>query len=184
MTKEQIVQLVKDACGLEFSDRTVAMHIGNVFNSIVGQLFASDANQYMFYSKRIIITVDHRTAVVELPLIQNRTNGNGVPRIMPVDPDDTTVFYPSPSYSMNSGVDANKLSSFVFYTVTNSVIRFNKSLPETVTSVLADVIPAFEGYEDQDIISLPQGVAQMIVDGAISAVKGTPSHSNIYKTKT
>lgn len=183
MTKEQLIQLVKDLAGVEFGDRTVAIHLGNVFGSVVGQLFSQDNNQYRYYTKRIILPVENRIANLTIPLIQTKSNANGVLKVSPSNPDDPTEFYPMPPYALNSGADANKLSWAIFYTVTASEVRFNKSLPKGVTSVLADVIPEFQGYNNNDFINLPAGVQQMIIDGAVAAIKGAPAYQNIYKGK-
>ncbi len=186
MKKDVLVQQVKDICGLEFSDRSVALHLSNVFSQVVGQLFNADNNQYNYYTKRVTLPVTNRVAEITIPIIQTRSNAKGIVRILPVssdaacDPDDTE-FYPSPSYSLNSSSDANHINGFVFYVVTGTTVRFNRSLPKDVTQVLADVVVSFDAYEDEEEISLPAGVAQTIIDGAVAAIKGDPSSSNIYK---
>ena len=189
MKKEELVQLVLDGAGRQFGERTAAIHIGNIFNTIAGQLFAQDPNQWQFYTMRVLLTVTNRKATLTIPLIQTPNNAKGVIRVMPSGaesdcmPDDTE-FYPMPQYALNSSVDANKMSWAVFYTVNNNTVRFNKSLPEGVTSLYADVVPEFSGYDDDDFISLPFGVAQLIIDGAVASLKGEEGYSNIYKKKT
>ena len=188
MKKKELVQLVMTATDMLFGNRTVAMHLGNAFNSVVGQLFARDLNQYQFYTKRITIDVLNRVTTLTIPLIQTGGNAKGVIRIMPTGSDsaclpDDTEFYPMPAFALRSSTDANSMRMFVFYTVTASTVRFNKSLPKEVTELVADVVPEFHAYLDNDFIQLPQGVAQMIVDAAVSSLKGDPSHANIYKKK-
>jgi hypothetical protein len=182
MVKDQLTQQVMDMAGVEFGQRTVERIIGGVFTTVIGQLFAADPNQYNYYCKRVTLPVVNRVATLTIPLIQTKYNANGVPRIM-LTGDETTEFYPSPAYSTNSSADANNISGMVFYVVTANNIRFNKSLPDTVTEVLADVVPEYQAYDKDDFINLPAGVAQMIIDGAVAAVKGDPSLTNIYKKK-
>lgn len=189
MIKKELVQLVMDSAGLEFGDRSVQRQIGLAFTTIVGQLFGRDGNQYGFYTKRVPLVVDHRVATLSVPLIQNAFNSKGVVRVMPTGADSTclpdrTVFYPAPSYALQSGADANKLSGIVFYTVTANVIRFNESLPDAVTALVADVVPEFSAWDDEDFIPMPAGVAQMIIDSAVAAIKGQPGHINIFKKKS
>ena len=182
MTKATIIQLIKDRCGLQFSDRTVAIHLGHVFTSVLGQLFAQNPNQWEFYSKRIKLSVSNRFAALTVPVIQTITNGNGVPRCYSADGD--TVFYPSPYYSLTSSADAANLHGFVFYTVTANGIRFSDTLPEDTTEVLADAVLEISAYGDNDFINLPSGVAQTIIDLTVQAVNGGNAHGNIYKPKS
>jgi hypothetical protein len=188
MKKKELVQRVMDDAGLQFGDRTTAMVISSVFNSIVGQLFNKDPNQFMFYTKRITLTVNNRVSTLTVPIIQTRVNGSGIPQIMPTGADndccpDGTVFYPMPSYALRSKSDVNNLSNIVFYTVTGSKVRFNNSLPKDVTSLLADVVMEFHGYDDDDFFNLPSGVAQLIIDQSVAAIKAKQAHVNIYKPK-
>jgi len=189
MTKEEIIQRVLDGAGAEFGARTAAMHINDVFNSVAGQLFARDPNQFQFYTKRITLIVSNRVATITIPLIQTSVNSRGVIRIMPTGADsdclpDHTEFWPMPSYALRSSVDANKLSWAVFYTVTANTVRFNDSLPAKVTRLLADVAPEFQGWGNTDFIPMPAGVGQMIIDGSIAAMKGDPAYVNIFKRKS
>ena len=188
MRKNEIVQAVMDAAGMDFGHRTAAIHISTVFNSVVGQLFARDNNQFQFFCKRVKISGSNRTFIIPMSLIQTYANSKGVVRGMttgaecPCLPDDSE-FYPMPPYALKSSVDANNMADFIFYTVTVSVIRFNNSLPKEVTELLFDVVPEFQEYLDEDIISLPMGVAQAIIDGAVSSLRSDPAHTNIYKPK-
>lgn len=186
MKKKELVQRVMDGAGLKFGDRTVAIDIASVFNTVVGQLFLQDPNQFSVYAKRVTLTVVNRVASLDFPIIQTKTNANGVLRIMPTGAEgdccpDKTVFYPAPSYALNSSVEANRLANWVFYTVTAPTVRFNDSLPKEVTALLADVVLEFQGYGDDDYLPLPQGVAQMIIDQSIIAAQNNPAYKNIYK---
>jgi len=186
MNRAQLISLVKDAVGVQFGDRTIALKIGTVFETLAGQLFNVNPGQWEFYSRDVRLTVDNRVATLDIPLIQTKLNGNGCPRIRPTGasclclPDDT-VFYPAPPYGLSLDVDAVKVNGFVFYRVTNSRIEFSKSLPLGVTEVIATVIPQLSYYGDDDLISLPTGIAQMIVDQSIAALKGDPAAMNVFK---
>lgn len=177
-----------DGAGWEFGHRTAAMCISEVFETLVGQLFARNPNQYEFYTKRVTLTVDNRKAILTIPLIQTPNNANGVLRCMPTGADcdcypDETVFYPAALSAIKSTVDANNLSDFVFYAVTNNMVYFNKSLPKTITALLADVVPRFHGYDDDDFITFPAGIGQAIIDGSIAAMNANPAYINLYKKK-
>jgi len=186
MKKKELTQLIKDQAGLEFGDRTIALHLTNCFNNIAGQLFLRDINQFNFYTKRITIPVTNRVATLTVPIIQTVGNANGVLRIMPTGADnsclsDDVEFYAIPSFALKSSVDANNLNWFVGYTVTANTIRFTKNLPKAVTSLLADCVLEFSAYEDDDFIQLPQGSAQMIVDATVASLRGEQPGKNIYK---
>ena len=187
MTKKEIIQQVLDGAGLDFGDRTAARHLTNTFSTYVGQLFARDPNQYRFFTKQIHIDIKNRVARIPIPLIQNVSNGKGVPVISPDGVDcecetDGTEFIPMPSYALNSGADANMMSWVVFYTVTHDTIRFNRSMPKDMTSAIATVCPQFHAWGDNDEIPLPDGIGQMIIDSAIAAIKHDPAYQNLYKT--
>ena len=188
MTKKELVQKILDGVGADFGHRTAEQHISSVFNTVIGQLFSTNNNQFRYYTKRITLAVKNRVGTIPIPLIQNSRNGKGVPAIMPTGADDDccpdgTVFYPMPPFALNSGVDANMMSEFVFYTVTQNEVRFTRSLPKEVKAVLADVVPQFTAYEDDDMINLPSGVEQMIVDQSIAAMKADPAYVPLYKKK-
>ena len=189
MNKAQLIALVKDATGQEFGDRTIALKMGMVFTDYASQLFGTNLNQWEYYSRQVTLNVANRVAALTIPLIQSRLNGNGCPRIVPTGAScecipDTTVFYPAPTYGLNIEVDATTIEGMVYYTVTNSEIRFSRSLPAGVTEVTATVIPTLEYYGDDETITLPSGIAQMIVDATIAVLKGQPAPGNIYKRST
>ena len=186
MKKKELIQRIKDKAGLTFGDRTVAIELTNVFNSFVGQLFAGNPNQYEYYSIRITLPVSNRTAQLDIPLIQTKLNGNGVPRIQTTGASDTCfpddmVFYPAPVFGLSSSVDAAKISGYVFYKVTANAIEFSRSLPSGVTEVLATVVPEISYYDDEDFINLPAGAAEQIIDMTVAALSGQPVAGNIYK---
>jgi hypothetical protein len=187
MKKSQLIALLKDSCGLDYGDRTVAMHFNNCFQTIVGQLFSRDPNQISFYAKQVKLDVVNRVAdISKLPIIQDASNAKGIVRIYPTGsecsclPDDTE-FFPAPAYSARSGAMANHLGWAVFYTVTSSRIQFNKSLNKDVAELYADCVLEFSYYSDDEMIPLPAGVGQMIIDATVQAVKGSPAHQNLYK---
>ena len=186
MKKKELIQRIKDKAGLTFGDRTVAQELSSVFSTVAGQLFATNNNQYEFYSKKVTLPVVNRTVTLDMALIQSKYNGNGVPRIQPTGascdcfPDDT-VFYPTTGYGLNSSVAASKLDSFVFYSVTANTVTFSKTLPIGVTEVIATVVPEISEYDDDDYINLPAGAAQQIIEMTAAALSGQPVAQNIYK---
>lgn len=186
MKKKELIQRIKDKAGLTFGDRTVGFELTNVFNTVVGQLFASNPNQYEYYSVKVTLPVSNREARLDIPLIQTKLNGNGVPRIQPTGascdcfPDDT-VFYPAPSFGLNTSVDAAKISGYIFYKVTANTIEFSRSLPSGVTEVTATVVPEISYYDEEDYINLPAGAAEQIIDLTVAALSGQQGPGNIYK---
>ena len=186
MTKAQLIRLVMEGAGKEFGDRTVALKVGMVFESLAGQLFGSNLNQFEFYSRDIILPVTNRVATLTTALIQTKLNGNGCPRIRPTGAScecmpDSTIFYPVPSFGLSLNVDAVKVPGMIFYRVTNGEIQFSHSLPEGVTEVIATVIPQLSEYADDDLITLPSGIAQLIIDQSIAAVRGDAAAANVFK---
>jgi hypothetical protein len=184
MKKKELIQLIMDAAGVRSVDRTTALHLNNSFNTTVGQLFVRDQGQWAFYRKRITLAVTERVASLEgIPIIQTRTNANGVLSVYPTASDDKTVFYPAPYYLMRSSADVTKLSGVVYYSVTPDEVTFSTSLPKEVTELYADIVPELQYYEDDDEIPLPTGIAQVIIDQAVQALKGNIAHQPIINRR-
>lgn len=175
-----------EGAGVQFGHRTAALHLNNAFSTIVGQLFSKNPNNWYFFSRKVKLAVNNRVAKLDVPLIQNATNSNGVISVSPTGasckcfPDDT-VFYPIPPYALNSSSDISTQSWFIGYAVTQEEVRFTRSLPSEVTELEADVVPQLQYYSDHDEIALPSSVAQMIIDSAVASMKGGKSGNDIYK---
>jgi len=185
MVKEKIVQLVADAVGENFALRTVALHIENAYNSIVGQIFASNPNQLDFYAKpyEVAITRNKGRVFANIPvaIIQSPDNARGVRSIS--DKDGTCRFYAVPLYALRSSCDAAKLSGFVFYGVKTSIVEF-LNLPKQVDSVMMDLVIPFSLWDDSEDIPIPSGVADNIIALAMQTLnKETTLHTNAFKTK-
>lgn len=180
MKKSEITQMVLDGAGKQFGKRTAERHIAHVFNTFVGQLFRTNLNNFEFYVKEVTLTVDCREVTLTTPIIQTANNGNGVLRCY-FACDSDNEFHPVPAFALNSHVDANAIPNMVFYAVTANKLKFGKSFPEGQTEVVAQIVPEFHGYDDDDFINMPTGIAQMIIDGAIASLKGEQAGKNIYK---
>lgn len=186
MKKSQMIQLVKDAVGTSFGDRTVELHLSDMFSTIAGQLFAKDPGQFNYFTKRVTVPVVNRVGTLPVPVIHTPGNAKGVIRVMPSGADsccqDNTEFQPIPYFALNSSTDANNQSWFVGYAVSKGTLRFTRSLPSAVTELLADVVAEFSAYDRDEDIQLPSGVEQMIVDSTVQAFKNSPAYSNVFKT--
>jgi len=181
MIKEKLVQLVADAVGEKFALRTVALHIENAYNTIVGQVFVQNPNQLDFYAKPYEADVVDNYALFPVPVIQNADNAKGCRSIH--DLKNTMRFYAIPVYALDSSSDVTRLPDFVFYAVRSDRAEF-LNLPKMVKKVLMSLVVPFSEWGDKEDLPIPSGVADNIVALAIQTLNAeTQVHSNAYKTK-
>lgn len=183
MLKSQIVQLVADAVGEKFALRTVALHIENAYNTIVGQVFVQNANQLDFYAKPYEAEVHHGKqtyAKVPVAIIQNADNAKGVRAVYTEEMD--TRFTAAPTFVIDSSCDSTMIG-YVFYAVKHDRVLF-KNLPKEVKKVVMDLVIPFHLWDDADDIPIPGGVADNIIALSIQTWNAdTAAHTNAYKTK-
>ena len=186
MIKEKLVQLLADSVQEKFAMRTVALHYEQAYNTIVGQIFVQDANQYDFYIKPYRVNVVRQDgeiyALLPAPIIQNVDNAKGVRNVRTLQND--TRFYAAPLYLLDSSSDCTKMHEIYFYGVTHDRIKLDKKLPTAVKKLNVYLVVPFSEWGDKEDISIPGGVADNIMALAMQTLQGkTDNHTNAYKTK-
>lgn len=185
MIKEKIIQLTADMVGEKYALRTVAYHVENAFNTIVGQLFNTDPDQHNFYCKPFDASVTRERgltyATLPKPVIQTPDNGKGVRMV--TDKEGLNEFYPVPQSALRSSADATELAEFVWYTPKTDRVEF-KNLPKVVETVTMWLVLPFAEWGDHDDIPLPSGVADNIIMLAAQTFSGnTDGQTNPFKKK-
>jgi hypothetical protein len=186
MIKNQLVQLLADSAGEKFAMRKVALHYEQAYNTIVGQLFSGNGNQYSFFTKEYTVPVlwnsGNPYSMLPATVIQCEDNSKGVRRISTTSGD--TAFYPAPSYFLDSSSDCTMAYGFIAYVVKYDRIKFDKRLPKIVTSVLMELVVPFSAWGDDEDIPIPSGVADNIMALAIQTLGGKiEAHTNAFKSK-
>lgn len=183
MRKSEYIQLVKDGVGTMFKDRTIAIHIGLVFEQVFGQVYASDPQQLDFYTKEYTCSVidEKPYPYVMLPkkIVHFKDLKKGVRSVC--YPHDTEIrFVPVSGVGqkvyakLTGGID----KSIGFEVKTNKVFLERK--PDGDELTLSLVIP-FQEWDMEDDIPAPSGMAENIIQMAISSVKGEGIPQNIHK---
>jgi len=187
MTKAQIIELVKQKLGWKWGDRTLALHIENAWNQFIGQLFKNDSHQLDLYCKTydVAVTVGSPRSYSLLPVktIQYVDAGGGVRRIH-TQCDEEMFFVPMRGidFQIFSSLDAGLVASDIVGYMTKSDRVEYFDIPDEITSVRMEIVPAFSEYADTDDIPIPEGVAANIYGLVLQMVQGnTPTDNNIFK---
>jgi hypothetical protein len=184
MRKSQWIDLIKDATGTKFQDRTIALHIEMAQNTVLGQIFRSDPGQLDFFTRQYeadVVPGDRPYALLPKRIIQNVDLANGVRRIYPVG-SNAIMFIPMPSFghSVFSEVGLDNVDDSCGYEVkTDRVMFWNLRYP--ITRVLMELVVPFSDWDDTDDFPIPIGTADQITQLAISTFKGQSKETNIYK---
>ena len=185
-TKAQIVEQIKVALGMDFGNRTVAMYIDQSFNTVAGQLFKQNPNQYDFYAKTYIIPITHAHphsyAILPVPVIQTTDNANGVRQIYPMC-EDELAFAPMPKsgHQIYNKLTVGKVCKVVGYNLKTDRIEFLKNLPDDIKEVKAELVRPFSAYDDEEEVPLPDGSADLIIQMVMQMMNKQDVKTNIYK---
>lgn len=186
MRKDQWIELVQKRAGVDFQLRTIALHIENAINTVLGQLFARDPQQWDMFSKSYTADVVPGTrpyALLPESIIQTPDLAKGVRRIYANGSDDL-VFVPIPAsgHQLFHEVGLDQIDDSVGYEVKADRVRFfNMRYP--ITSVTMDLVIPFSKWSDSDDFPIPSSTANIITDMAVATVMGKEYEPNIYKKK-
>jgi hypothetical protein len=186
MLKKELIDLVKDAAGLKYSDRTVMHHIGIAFEQVIGQIFRQNPGQLDFFTKDYTVPVVHvpPRPYSTLPerIIQFSDTSAGVRRILYLDNDDID-FVPVPAYyfQLEDNLDVGSMDSSVGYYVRSSKIEYSKSMPLAVKEVRMELVIPFSQYSDNEDFPFPAGAGENVIAMALSTLKSEVPETNVNK---
>jgi hypothetical protein len=187
MTKGQFTELIKQRLGWKWGDRTIALHIENAWNQVVGQLFLNDSHQLDLYTKTYTVDVlsgtPRKYSLLPVKSIQYKDAANGVRRIHTLC-DEQVHFVPMRGidFQIFSSLDAGIVNTDVvgYLSKTDRVEYFD--IIDDISQVRMDIVPAFSAWGETDDIMIPQGVAESIYGLVLQAVQGNaPTDFNIFK---
>ena len=188
MNKGQRIDQIKLALDMEFLDEYVSSFIDDSFNTVAGQLFKSNPNQYEFYCKPFTLTVIHAKhpyAILPVPIIQTPDNANGVRSIATLDDEDSLDFFPISAVNMKvtGGLAYGKTTKKVAYVVRIDRVEFKKNLPDTIDQLTAYLVRPFSAYDDNEEVPLPDGAADMIIQMVLGMMGKDPAkiRTNVFK---
>jgi hypothetical protein len=187
MTKGQFIEIIKGRLGWKFGDRTIAFHIENAWNQVVGQLFLNDSHQLDLYTKSYEVDVAYSDpryyALLPVKTIQYKDAGGGVRQIHTLC-DEEVFFVPMRSidFQLYSSLDAGIVGGDVLGYVTKADRVEFFGLSDSVTKVRMDIVPSFPEWGDDDDFPMPSGMAENIYGLVVQAVQeNTPTDTNIFK---
>ena len=187
MIKGKVIDQVKDMTGNKFRDRTVAVHIEDAFNTVVGQLFKNDPSQWDLYCQSFTVDVNNVKprpyAMLPARIIQTPDIANGVRRIFSTD-DDNLDYIPMPynGFQFYGILQLDDVDDSVGYAVRSDRVEFF-NLPSIINQVRMELVLPWSEWDDTQDIPLPSGVANLIIAQAVQTLTGIQPDTNIYNKK-
>lgn len=186
MRKDQFIESVQKIVGMRYGDRTVTLHIEQAINTVLGQVFNRDPNQWDMFAKSYeatIVTGTRPYALLPEAIIQTPDLAKGVRRVY-ASGSDKLMFMPMPGFGhqLFQEVNLDKVDDAIGYEVKADRIKFY-NLRAPITTVTMDLVIPFSKWEDSDDFPIPMGTANMIVDMAAATLSGKEGDKNIYKRK-
>jgi len=187
MIKDKLIDLVKDATGNRYRDRTVGIWLELAFGTVIGQLFKNDPAQYDLYTKSYVVPVVQQKprpySVLPVRIIETSDMANGVRNIFSTEDDDLD-FVPMPlnGFSFYNAVKLDDVTDSVGYSVKGGIVEY-WNMSSAVTSVRMELVRAFSEWDGSEDIPLPSGTENIIVSQAIQMITSQKPETNIYKTK-
>ncbi|MFA5715607.1 MAG: hypothetical protein WC998_07700 [Candidatus Paceibacterota bacterium] len=187
MTKKQFIAQIKSALGIEFMDRTVGAYFDQAFNTVTGQLFRSNPNQYSFYAKSYEVDVvqskPRSYALFPVSVIQTTDTANGVRQIFTTGDDDLN-FVPIPGigFQIYKKLAVGRVSKIIGYLVKTDRVEFMWNMPTNITKVRMELVRPFSAYDDEEEFPLPDGSADIIIQMVLQMMNAKVDvKTNIYK---
>lgn len=185
MRKDQWIELVQSNAGLRYRDRTIALHIEQAINTVLGQIFNKDPQQWDLFAKPYeadIVSGVRPYALLPEQIIQVPDVANGVRRIYPAGGGDL-VFMPMPAHGhqLFREVGLDQVDDTIGYDVrADRVWFFNLRAP--IVNITMDLVIPFGRWAFTDDFPIPMGTANTITDIAVKTLQSMPGDRNIYKT--
>jgi len=180
--------MVQANAGLRFRDRTIALHIENAINTVLGQIFNKEPFQWDQFSKRYeanIVGGNRPYALLPERTIQTPDLAKGVRHIYPGSQDkgsDKLIFVPIPSFGhqLFAEVQLDQVDDTCGYDVKHDRVWFY-NLRYPIKTVTMDLVIPFSRWTDDDDFPIPSATANLITDMAVKTLLAMPGDTEIYK---
>lgn len=191
MKKAEWIEVVQANAGLRFRDRTIAKHIEIAINTVLGQIFLKDPNQWDMFAKAYEVEVVHANkpyALLPEQIIQTPDLAKGVRRIYAGSQEkgsDALMFVPMPGFGhqLFSEVGLDQVDDTCGYEVRADRVRFF-NLRYPIKTITMELVIPFSKWGDEDFFPIAIGTASMITDMAVKTLMGMPGDAEIYKKNT
>ena len=184
MLKGQIIQACKDGSENKFHDRTVALHVGMIWEQLLGQLYSSHPEELDFYTTPLKAEVirDGKTAYALFPkraihfsdlkkgCRSINTEGSTEVQFVPVSLLGRKI-YPAINIGDKSIGWETKKDRAIF-----------DNLPDEINEVILHLVMPFDEYGMLEDVPMPSGVNETIIQMSIASLTGKEVPINIHKT--
>jgi hypothetical protein len=186
MLKSNYIQLVKDGTGNRFKDRKIAVHLGLVFEQLLGQLYTAHPDELDFYCKDFTVPVEKNDqfSYATFPRrIMHFSDLKKGCRSINTSGDVSTQFVPVSLLGRKIYPSINVGDKTIGFEVkTNKAIFDN--LPAEIKEVVLSLVIPFDQWEMTDDIPTPSGMNEIVIQFAIDSLNGKEIPLNIHKTPT
>lgn len=182
MRKDAYIQLVKDATGNQFKDRTIAVQIGMALEQLWGQVWAKDPNQLDQYTKDFTVPVTGNYVKFPKRIVQFKDLKKGCRSISTTD-GTTVQFVPVSLLGRKIYPSINTGDTSIGFEVKTDRAIFD-NLPDEIKEVVVSLVIPFDQFEMTDDIPAPSGVNELIVQFAVDSLLGKGVPLSIFKTPT
>ena len=185
MLKSKLVDMMKDAAGVKFSDRSLVAHLDNAFNTVAGQIYVREPSQLDYFARKFIVDIVHDPfrfySLYPCEVVMGIDTAKAVRHVYPTG-NDRIDFVPIEETGVDifSAVDLDMIDSSVGYIPKSDRCEY-WNLQKHICKVVQYIVVPFSEWSDTDDIPLPMGVADQIIQLALSTFRGQAAETNIYK---
>jgi len=190
--KKALIELVRGRINGEFQakqigkfgDQKLAYYIGQVYNSALVAVFTRNLTDFTSYIKEYQSVAISQDAISEVyystlpaPIVMiPRKAGSGVMRISGLT-SKTIEFVPMTNGDLQTieGLEVDDVDDVIGYVFKNGRIEYH-GMTTTVAAgtVKMELVIPFESYSDTDYVQIPTGSNEMIIQGVVNLLMGTP----------
>ncbi len=186
MLKNQIIQLVKDGSQNRFKDRTCALHIGLVWEQMLGQLYSAHSDELDFYAtplkSQVVRTDKNVYAVFPKRAIHFSDLKKGC-RSINTTGDVSVQFVPVSLLGRKIYPTINIGDKSIGFEVKKDRVIFD-NLPDEIKEVILSLVIPFDQFANDEDVPMPSGVNDLVINFAIDSLNGKDIPINIHKTPT
>lgn len=195
--KKAFIELIRERINGEFEakqmgkvgDQKLAYYIGRVYNSALTAVFSRNLTNFDPYIKEyqsIAIAQDSNTNVYYsvLPskiIMIPRKAGNGVIRISGMT-SESVEYVPITNGELQvmDGLEIDIVDDVVGYAFKNGRVEYKEMTAAIAAgTVKMELVIPFEAYEDEDLIQIPTGSDEIIIQGVMRMLINTPDADRI-----
>ena len=190
--KKVLIELIRNRLISEYQakelgklgDRRIAYYVGRAYNAALANVLARRLSDYSDYTKEyqsVAISKDSNTDVYYSTLPANiiivpKRAGSGIIRISGMK-SESVEFVPMTNNELQTieGLEVDTIDDVVGYVFKNGRVEY-KGMTSTIAAgtVKMELIIPFEAYSDTDILQLPLGSDEMILQSVVNMLIGMP----------